>query len=199
MKQRVNLYNSNKSKQKFDPLSYSGSLTLVGTIVVLFLVVGLGLTVYTNYQQGQLEALISDQKKLKAAVNTEQARFSLKEANAELIVEKQRIQSQIASRQQLKNLLYRIQPSHGTSFSSYLYALAESSQPDSWLIEFQLDNTQHRFSAYGGAVEAPAVPVLLEAVSRTEVFQGLSIGELDLESGESGVLFKATAELRAYE
>lgn len=71
--------------------------------------------------------------------------------------------------------------------------------PESWLIEFQLDNTQHSFIALGAAVDAPAVPVLLETVSATEAFQGMSVSELDLESSESGVLFKVTAELRAYE
>ena len=66
-------------------------------------------------------------------------------------------------------------------------------------MQFQLDNIQHSFVALGGATDGPAVPVMLESIARTEIFQGMSISELDLEASESGVVFKVTAELRAYE
>lgn len=199
MKQRINLYNPHEPKQAFDPLSYRGSLAIAATVAAVFLLLGLGLSFYAGYQQSHVAELSKEKKNIEAAVMAEQARFAHTEVNTEILAEQKRLQNEIASRQQLKNLLYRIQPSQGASFSSYLYALAEASLPESWLIEFQLDNTQHSFIALGAAVDAPAVPVLLETVSATEAFQGMSVSELDLESSESGVLFKVTAELRAYE
>ena len=199
MKQRINLYNPNKQKTKFDPLSCSGSITIALAVLFVFFVVGAGLTFYAGQQVSELSALKSTKSRLDADVAVEQGRFANRQAQPELLAEQERLRKEIASRQQLKALLHKVQPSHGASFSAYLYSIAEASLPESWLVEFILDNEQRRFVAKGGAIDGPAVPAMLEAIGRTETFQGMSVSELNVEAVDAGVRFNATGELRTYE
>lgn len=199
MKQRINLYNPNKQKTKFDPLSCSGSITIALVVLFAFFVVGAGLTFYAGQQVSDLSALKSTKSRLDADVAVEQGRFANRQAQPELLAEQERLKKEIASRQQLKALLHKVQPSHGASFSAYLYSIAEASLPESWLVEFILDNEQRRFVAKGGAIDGPAVPAMLEAIGRTETFQGMSVSELNVEAVDAGVRFNATGELRTYE
>jgi len=199
MKQRINLYNPNKPKTKFEPLSFSGSITIAAAAVMIFLILGLGLTFYAGSQEDKLSNLNATKKRLDADVAKEQGRFANRQAQPELLSEQERLKREIAARQQLKMLLHKVQPAYGASFSSYLSALAEASVTESWFVEFQLDNEQRSFLARGEAIDGPAVPAMLEAIARTETFQGMSVSELNVQAIESGVQFNATAELRAYE
>jgi hypothetical protein len=199
MKQRINLYSSNKAKTKFDPLSFSGSLSIAAAIIFLCLSLGVGLSFYADSQKEQVAELKTTKKKLDAEVVNEQARFTNQQARPELLAEKARLQQEISSRKQLKALLHRVQPSNGSRFSAYLSALAEASMPQSWFVKFRLDNQQQRFVAKGLAVDGPAIPLMLEAIGRTETFQGMSVGQLKVQSTVKGVAFDVTAELRAYE
>lgn len=199
MKQRINLYSSNKAKTKFEPLSFSGSLSIAAAIIFLCLSLGVALSFYADSQKEQVAELKATKKKLDAEVVNEQARFTNQQARPELLAEKARLQQEISSRKQLKALLHRVQPSNGSRFSAYLSALAEASMPQSWFVKFRLDNQQQRFVAKGFAVDGPAIPLMLEAIGRTETFQGMSVGQLKVQSTVKGVAFDVTAELRAYE
>lgn len=199
MKQRINLYNANKFKKSFDPLSFTGSLSIAGATLTIFFVLGLGLSSYAGYQTDQIAALKATKKHLDAEVISQQGRFANQNPQKELLVEQERLKQEISSRQQLKALLHQVQPSHGASFSTYLLALAESSLSQSWLLQFQLDNEQQRFIATGLALDGPTVPLTLEAIGRTETFQGMSVEQLNVTSTEQGVLFDVTAGLRSYE
>ena len=199
MKQRINLYNPNKPKTKFEPLSLSGSITIAAASVIVFLILGLGLTISAGSQEDKLSTLNATKKRLDADVAKEQGRFANRQAQPELLSEQERLKREIAARQQLKMLLHKVQPAYGASFSSYLFALAESSVSESWFVEFQLDNEKRSFLARGEAVDGPAVPAMLEAIGRTETFQGMRVSELNVQALESGVEFNTTAELRTYE
>jgi hypothetical protein len=199
MKQRINLYDSNESKVKFDPLSFSGGLSIAAAIIFICLSLGIGSTFYVNFQKEQVAELKVKKKKLDADVIKEQARFTTQKVRSELVAEAARLQEEISSRKHLKALLHRVQPSSGSQFSAYLSALAEASMSQSWFVKFQLDNQQQRFMAKGLAVDGPAVPLMLEAVGNTETFQGMSVGQLNVESTVNGIAFDVTAELRAYD
>lgn len=199
MKQRINLYNTNKSKAKFDPYSFTGSSSIAIATIALCLLLGGGLSVYANLQQNQIAELKATKKNIDEQVVTEQERFTNQKARPELLAEQARLQEDIASRQQLKALLHRVQPANGNSFSTYLSALADASLPQSWFTSFRLDNQEQSFVAQGVAVDGPDVPLMLEAIGRTEIFQGMSVDQLKVKSTPKGILFDVTAELRAYE
>lgn len=199
MKRRVNLYNPNKPRQKFQPLSLSGSTTIATVCVLFVFICGLGLHYYAESQQQQFDQMKTKKTRIDAQVQAQQDRFASAKVSSELVAEQSRLKNEIASRKRLKNLLHKVQPSQRTNFSSYIYALAQASQSDSWLTEFVIDSDAMQLSLMGGATTGPSVPVLFEAIGKTEAFQGISFGSLQVESEESLISFEAEAELRAYE
>lgn len=51
----------------------------------------------------------------------------------------------------------------------------------------------------GGAVDGPAVPLMLEQIARRQEFREMRVSGLNVEALESGVRFQANAELINYE
>lgn len=199
MKQRINLYNPNKPKEKFDLLSLSGSVTVFAAITILMLIAGAGMTFYADSQQREFDRLQALKTDLDAQVSAEQARFQNLRVNPEIVAEQERIKAEINSRKQLQTLLYKVQPEQSVSFSEYLYGLSESSLESSWLSAFVLDTENSLLKMTGSAVNGPSVPEMLEAIGNTEVFRDMSVTDLNVQAVDNGVSFTATAELRRYE
>ncbi|PIE20534.1 MAG: hypothetical protein CSA61_01205 [Neptuniibacter caesariensis] len=199
MKQRINLYNPYKPKEKFDPLSFKGALTLVSVLSVIAIAIGAGLYVFAEQKLAELAELQTKRSALESNVAEEQMRFESLQVKPEILVEKKRLKSEIQSRERLKLLLHRLQPEQSAAFSEYLYAFSEASQPESWLEKFVLNTDERRLQLDGAAANGPAVPAMLEALGQTEMFQGMSVGDLTVEALESGVKFQVAAELRRYD
>jgi len=199
VKQRINLYNSDKPKQKFELLSLNGSLTVAIAVLSLALLTGLGLTWYASAQEKQFAQLQQTKIKLDKQIAAEELRFSDRDPQPELIAEQQRIKDQIAAKTALKGLLHKVQPEYRANFSGYLYDLSNASVSESWLNEFVLDNETSLFHARGAAVNGPAVSTMIETLGQTGMFQGMSVTTLNVTAVETGVSFDTSAELSHHE
>ena len=195
MKKRINLYNPATNKQTFDAKSLSGGLSIVGLSVGVFLLVGIALFGYSSSQQATLDELKSEKQQLEASVAAEQARFTGLSAHPEILAEQKKINADLVALQDLKNLLQYVQPDRQTLFSKYIYALSQSSLPNSWLTNFTFNTVDSRFMFSGGAEAAEAVPVMLESMVQTSAFKGMTVADLAITAEDSNVIFKATAKL----
>lgn len=199
MKRRINLYNPNKPKNKFELLSLSGSISVFAVIVILTFALGAGLSMYADSKKDEFERLKAAKSKLDVMVQTEQSRFQNLRVNSEIVAEQERIRSEIASRQQLQKLLYKVQPEQSITFSEYLYGLSASSMEDSWFNRFSIDTEKGLLTMEGAAVDGPSIPAMLESIGRVNAFRDMSIRDLNVQAMDSGVSFTAAAELRRYE
>lgn len=199
MKQRINLYNPYKPREKFDPLSLKGSLTVLTALVAVVLSIGVALHLLAGQSADEFAQLKAEKRSLDSAVAKEKSRFQSLQVKPEILAEQERLKSEIQARQQLQLLLHRLQPEQSSTFSEYLYAFSEASQRESWLEQFILNMNEQQLQLKGAATHGPAVPAMLEALGRTEMFQGMSVAGLKVEALEKGVRFQATAELRRYE
>ncbi len=68
MKRRVNLYNPNKPRQKFQPLSLSGSTTIATVCVLFVFICGLGLHYYAESQQQQFDQMKTKKTRIDAFI-----------------------------------------------------------------------------------------------------------------------------------
>lgn len=195
MKQRINLYHVSTTRVSFKADSLAGGLAIVVGVVGLFVLSSLVLLGYNGFQQSYLAELQERKKVLDQQVVTEQARFTSAKVHPEIKAETARVRQDISALQDLKALLQYVQPERQQRFSPYLYALADSSSTESWLVNFSIDNNQSRFALSGAATSAPAVPLMLETMAKTTAFKGINIADLNVRAEEVGVSFTAAAEL----
>lgn len=199
MKKRINLYQDTGPKAGFDKNSLTGSAIIVIAIVAMVLLSGLGLKFYVDGKKEHLASLKAEQKQLESQVQALQAKFTNTQINPVIKAEQDRLKQQIIARRTLMSLLDQIEPEQTVSFSSYMHALADASQKDSWLTSFSIDMESKAFKASGEATEGPYVSLMLEEIGKTSSFRGMTVGALNVETAASGVRFQAVAELKVNE
>lgn len=120
MKQRINLYQRVKKRNRFDPLSFSGAVSVFSVSVTLLLLISVVLTLYANSLQSDAQQLNKQRQALTAEVATEQARYQNLQVRPEIEAEQQRLNKEIAGRQQLLRFFQHLKPVQQNGFSPYL-------------------------------------------------------------------------------
>lgn len=172
MSQQINLYQPifRKEEKKFSTVAMLQSVGLVAAGVAV-------LYGYSWWQNHALKTEIARVEQSHAAASKRLAdvstRFGRSQGPSELDTEIARLETEIAAKQQLREILQRGIFSNTTGFSDYFVSFARQHVPGVWLTEFDITGAAEQMSLAGRTVNPELVPRYMQKLSSEKTLSGI--------------------------
>jgi hypothetical protein len=178
--QQINLYNSALEPRR-DWLSLPSLLLAWGATLAVLAVAA----VITEVRVSALSAELQRENEARTAALTELAgltrQLAARHKDAGLQAELEKLQGQLASRQDAKGVLHGGVIGNTAGFSEYLRAFARQSFDGLWLTGFSLAGAGRDLVLQGRALRPELVPGYVQRLNREAVLKGHAFAELEMQ------------------
>lgn len=172
MSQQINLYQPifRKEEKKFSTVAMLQAVGLVAVGVAL-------LYGYSWWQNHALKTELARVEQSQAAASKRladvSARFGRSQGPSELDTEIAHLETEIAAKQQLREILRRGIFSNTTGFSDYFVSFARQHVPGVWLTGFDITGAAEQMSLAGRTVNPELVPRYMQKLSSEKTLSGI--------------------------
>ncbi|MEM6998855.1 MAG: PilN domain-containing protein [Pseudomonadota bacterium] len=194
IQQQINLYQPMFRKQ----VVQFSAMTML-QITVLFLVLFSGIYAYQFYQlkpyQAQLENIDKELTQLSQQVTVVENQFKKKDKNKLLESEIKKLESQLAQKEKISNVLGKRFFGNAQGFSGYLEAFARQHVEGTWLTTINLQAGGSLLNINGKTLSSELVPGYIQKLSNEERLKGTTFNMMEIarvmtEEGDSEINFQ---------
>lgn len=183
MSQQINLFNPIFLKQK----KYFSAVTMAQALG-LVLVGSLMVSAYANYQLSLLkndaQAAKAQLAQVQGQLNKVNAAYAPRQKSKAIDDELRKTESDIASLQQVFDVLQKGEFGNTKGYAEYLRAFSRQIVNGVWLTGFNLVGAGSEIALQGRALQPDLVPAYISRLRREPVLQGTSFAALDMKAGQ---------------
>jgi Tfp pilus assembly protein PilN len=194
MKTQVNLYSP-----KLHPRLRLLTLAVVSIIWLIFLLLGLGLYAYVEYQNSQQQGMLTNiqqqnarQSEVVASLETDLANFK---ADPILVNQVNQKQQQVLGKERVLKELAGQSHTEKSGFALLMYELASQHHKDIGLQHVMVD--QRNIVIKGVAERASSVPVWMNQLTNTQFFAGKTFNQTNITKTEQQLTFTLSSMTNA--
>ncbi len=183
MSQQINLFNPafQKLRQVFTATTMLRALALLALGALVLMMVAQRRVAALEREAAYGATVLAQKKARLASVLVE---FAPRKKSPELDARIAEAEADLASLQEVSNVIQRGDLGNTAGYAQYFKALARQSTGDLWLTGVSIVGAGQRIGLTGRALEANVVPAYINRLTREPVMQGKSFASLNISQAE---------------